>query len=400
MRMRPILALVLIAATSVAATPPERPSADAASRALERVAERYRTLTSYRLEGQGVNEVGSATEKRQQVTSMRFLVHRPGRFASMIRTPEGVQRMATDGDSLWTAVPAIGQYMVRPVSAIRATPEGAQFDRQIDPAAEYAQLLTTVTAVRSLGPDTVHTATGVVRCERYALTLPPPAAGGPEGVTVSPRVLWVDPVSRMVLLDSLRVEQQHPQMGRVYSTSVTRLVVAEPDAKLPDTAFRGPGEDGLRRVRRFSQPSAEHASMERRPAIDFTLETLADGSPVTLSSLKGKVVLLDFWATWCGPCRRWLPIVAQAMRAHAKDGLVVYAVNVREDEDKVRAYLEKQKLDVPVLMDLSGKVGSLYRANSIPLTVIVDRNGDVAKVMVGLHDEADLADALAEVGIE
>jgi hypothetical protein len=78
----------------------------------------------------------------------------------------------------------------------------------------------------------------------------------------------------------------------------------------------------------------------------------------------------------------------------------VYAVNEREPEDKVREYLEKQKLDIPVLLDLSGTVGSIYRASSIPLTVVVGRDGNVFRVMVGLHGEDDLLDVLHEAGID
>src|SRR5262249_3019529 len=119
-----------------------------------------------------------------------------------------------------------------------------------------------------------------------------------------------------------------------------------------------------------------------------------------LSGLKGRVVLLDFWATWCGPCRGWLPIVAKAHRDFAAKGLSVFAVNEREPESKVRAYLAQQKLDLPVLMDRSGTVGTSYRANSTPLTVVVGRDGNVVRILVGLHDEEDLRDVLHEAGID
>jgi thiol-disulfide isomerase/thioredoxin len=148
------------------------------------------------------------------------------------------------------------------------------------------------------------------------------------------------------------------------------------------------------------QRSPEHEALEGQPATDFTLETLADAKPVRLSDLKGRVVLLDFWATWCGPCRRWLPIVAQASRDYAAKGLSVFAVNEQEPESKVKAYLDQQKLDLPVLMDRSGNVGSIYRASSIPLTVVVGRDGNVLRVLVGLHEKEDLEDVLHDAGID
>jgi thiol-disulfide isomerase/thioredoxin len=251
--------------------------------------------------------------------------------------------------------------------------------------------------MRSLGRDTVRTARGVVTCERIAITLPQP--GGNANVKVFPRVLWVDPATQLVLLDSMRVEQQHPQAGLLHSVNVTRLVVAEANPTHSADAFRFTDPDGLRRVRRFMQSSPEHSSMEGQPAQDFTLETLADGKPVKLSSLKGKVVLLDFWATWCGPCRRWLPIVEKLGREYASKGLVVYAVNERETETKVKEYLAKQKIDIPVLMDLTGNVGTMYRASSIPLSVLVGRDGNIVRVLLGLHTEEDLVEVLQEAGL-
>ena len=112
------------------------------------------------------------------------------------------------------------------------------------------------------------------------------------------------------------------------------------------------------------------------------------------------MVVLDFWATWCGPCRGWLPIVAKAQRDYASKGLQVYAVNLRESDAKVRDYLTRQKIDVPVLMDRTGSVGADYRASSIPLTVVVGRDGRVVRVLVGLHGEEDLKDVLHEAGID
>ena len=156
----------------------------------------------------------------------------------------------------------------------------------------------------------------------------------------------------------------------------------------------------MRRVRRFMQRSPEHEALEGQPATDFTLETLAGSKPVKLSELKGRVVVLDFWATWCGPCRRWLPIVEQASRDYASKGLAVFAVNERETDSKVRAYLDQQKLDLPVLMDRSGTVGSIYRASSIPLTVVVGKDGNVLRIMVGLHEAEDLKDVLHDAGID
>ena len=392
-------------AARAAARPAARPvtaraaSDPAARKAVEAVVARYRSLRSYRIVGQATSEAGNGEANNITSTVLQFTVRRPDRFTSHIQNTEMDTYMVSDGDSLWTAVPALGQYLVQSMVSVRAGADSVALSRQFDPGGEYARLLDGVTVVRALGRDTVHTVRGIVTCRRYVLTTPNAEAAA-QGVTLHPRVIWVDPVTRMVLMDSVRIEQKHPQLGAVHSVNVTRMVVAEADPELPADAFRFSADAGLRRVRRFMRSSPEHSALEGQPAHDFTLETLADAKAVKLSDLKGKVVVLDFWATWCGPCRKWLPIVAKARHEFESKGLVVYAVNEREPEGKVREYLKQQKLDVPVLMDVSGSVGQQYRANSIPLTVVVGRDGNVLRVMLGLHQEDDLREVLKEAGIE
>ena len=403
--MRPTSTLPLLATLALlagAATPlqPKSPATDASARkAIERVAERYRTLKGYRLEGVASTTVSTKTEHNESGRTMRFLTRRPDHSASEVRESQYTTRVVANGDSLWTAIPELGQYIAQALPPLLAGGDSLAIRKQLDPAADYARLLDGISRVQTLSRDTVLTARGAVKCDRYALTRADADSAG-AGITIHPRVLWVDPATRFVLLDSLRVDQNHPQLGQVSSISITRMVVADADPVVGADAFAFHPDDGARRVRRFMQRSPEHEALEGQPASDFILETLTDGKPVQLSSLKGRVVLLDFWATWCGPCRRWLPIVEKAHRDYAAKGLSVFAVNERETESKVRAYLGQQKLDLPVLMDRSGAVGSTYRASSIPLTVVVGRDGNVLRVMVGLHEAEDLEDVLREAGID
>ena len=121
-----------------------------------------------------------------------------------------------------------------------------------------------------------------------------------------------------------------------------------------------------------------------KPAPDFELAT-ADGGKFKLSDQKGQsVVILDFWATWCGPCVQAMPVIDGVAQAYEEKGVKLVAVNLRESLDEVKAFMEKHKLALAVAMDSDGSTAMRYKANSIPQTVIVGKDGVVAQVFVGL----------------
>jgi len=117
-------------------------------------------------------------------------------------------------------------------------------------------------------------------------------------------------------------------------------------------------------------------------AADFTLPDLL-GQSVSLSSFRGKKgVLLDFWATWCPPCRASLPTIAAIKRKYA-DQLEVLSLNQGEAPDKVKDFLSSQDLDLHVLLDSEGAVGRAYGVRGIPTFVVIDKEGTIKGVFVG-----------------
>lgn len=121
---------------------------------------------------------------------------------------------------------------------------------------------------------------------------------------------------------------------------------------------------------------------EAAPAIELDL---LDGKKWNLGNEKGNnVVILDFWATWCGPCVRAMPILDAVAKEYAKKGVKLVAVNLRETEDQVQAFLKQHKLSPTVVMDRSGAAANRYKVSGIPQTVIVGKDGKVAQVHVGL----------------
>lgn len=95
------------------------------------------------------------------------------------------------------------------------------------------------------------------------------------------------------------------------------------------------------------------------------------------------VIILDFWATWCGPCVAALPVIAEVAKSYEDKGVALFAVNLQEDSAAVRVFLEEHKLDIAVVMDRDGAIGKTYKAEAIPQTVIIGKDGTVEVVHVG-----------------
>jgi thiol-disulfide isomerase/thioredoxin len=128
-------------------------------------------------------------------------------------------------------------------------------------------------------------------------------------------------------------------------------------------------------------PGTESA-LVGKPAPDFVLEML-DGKKFHLADQQGKIVMLDFWATWCGPCLQAMPQVEKVAEEFKDRGVQFVAVNLQESARDITAMLERHKLKVTVALDRDGVVAEKYAANAIPQTVIIDRQGKVARLYVG-----------------
>lgn len=135
-----------------------------------------------------------------------------------------------------------------------------------------------------------------------------------------------------------------------------------------------------------------------RPAPNFDLETLYGGS-VRLSSLRGRPVFLNFWATWCEPCRRELPAFQAFMAQQDEGGPIILAINAGETVEKIEAFLtENSVAGIPILLDPDFGVNTAYRADRIPVTYVIDPAGVVRDMHLGEMKLDDLRAYVEQYG--
>ncbi len=120
-------------------------------------------------------------------------------------------------------------------------------------------------------------------------------------------------------------------------------------------------------------------------AIDFTLKDI-NGKSHTLSQYKGKIVLLNFWASWCPPCREEMPSMQKLFTSWDKNKYVMLAVNLKEDESAVKAFARQNNYTFPILLDRDGKVGHAYMVRGIPTTYLIDKDGKIVTRVVGSRE--------------
>jgi len=134
------------------------------------------------------------------------------------------------------------------------------------------------------------------------------------------------------------------------------------------------------------------------PAPRFNAKTTA-GEKFTNDSLKGRVVLLQFWTTWCPYCRREQPLVDSLDKEFRDQGLVVLAVNVNESKKTVKKYLEQSPRACRIVLTDDTNLAAMYAANSYPIYVVIDRHGDVVATQRGAGGERALRSLLARAGV-
>jgi peroxiredoxin/outer membrane lipoprotein-sorting protein len=351
---------------------------------LQKVTERYRNLDGYRLEGSYETVSGlNPAQAYASSTTGKFLIEAAEKTRKLHIEYSGVgpsMNIISNGSTTWTYLPHEKTYAK--VDAITDDAGQDEDSAEADnPAISMYQLVVrSYTAFDKLAPQTqltreqdVKMANGKVRC----------------WVTVSKfqdrtEKNWIDQQRYLVLRSEIDIPK--PGMSARVAFSIKRFDTDMP----PDNEFTFTPMANVRLVDELDLPG--RPAFVGKPAADFVLKNL-DGEPIRLSDFRGKIVVLDFWATWCPPCRHELPTINKLAEQLREKDVVFLGIN-DEGSSTVKSFNKKHEYTFTTLEDTSRKIHRQYQANAIPSVFIIDKDGIIRKHFVGSREEPELIAAI------
>ena len=320
-----------------------------------------------------------------------------GKYLARIKGSENEALAVSDGSTTWKALPKQKQWMKLEAASVTDDDADAE-DTDGDSAQQQPQdlhtrlenaLLRRFPALAKsahgaeFGKDeTVKAGGGKIRCRVVSFE----EAGAVHE-------LWIDQ-QRGFVLQERQIGQKRLNGLIAKDEIVTKVKLLETNSEVPGDLFSFEPQRSWSQVDMLSLPGEENVSLAGRKAADFELKSL-DGEHVDLASFRGKVVVLDFWATWCGPCRQELPIVDKLRQEFGEQ---VQFLGINEEENgTVKGFLHRNPYGITVLMDAKRSVNRIYGVHSIPTLVVIDKDGVIRQHFVGGRTEADLREAIAAV---
>jgi thiol-disulfide isomerase/thioredoxin len=369
---------------------------------LSAAAARYHGLDAYEIRGTLTLQVLSGAPDQKLEAPFVVAYTRPGKLRDEFDNPSGAMLQISDGKSRIEYMPQMQQYRKHshPVS-----------DESIAQGVASSGLGFGIGMVRLLGMigDSVITVSRLLdekidlrgetrTCAVIEATYPIRVAAG--GSSEGPRRFWIDLQDHRVLRirSVLTRPMQDGTSGKI--EQITRFEKVQLGGPVADSLFTFVPPEGVRLVREWQTPGQTPApDLTGSAAQDFDLADL-QGKHHKLSEHQGQVVLIDFWATWCGPCRMTMPLVDKLEREYRSRGLIVYSINLRETHDAAAEYIRKKGYGVTTLLDLDGRVGDAYQVNGIPALFVIGKDGRIASQMVGVQPELELREAIEDAGIK
>jgi outer membrane lipoprotein-sorting protein/peroxiredoxin len=378
--------LALLALSAVA-------SGQTGSEILKKVSETYQSLKSYQFEAQVVNEsVSESNESRSRSTRISAAILPDQRRLETKGGGQSSSLRVYDGHTVWEFRPGVSQFSRQD----QATYKPPRMNALTDPVDGYKALEKAEDA-KLLREESIEAAGGVRPC--WVVEVPSKFRPGGMMLERSPTAYWVDKSTNLVLKEYQSSKIKTPMMDVPQAqTTTTTYTVARTNESLPDALFRFQPPEGAAEVSEFTSPFGAGSMLVGRHMPEFTLQDLA-GRELAASSLQGKAVLVNFWATWCAPCREQMPKIQELHRTLADKGLVVLAINDGESAEIAGKYVEEHKYTFRVLLDRDKSIAGKFSVSAFPTLFLIDKDGNVRAQYTGYNSALDLREELKKIGL-
>ena len=372
-----------------------------APKAVQDLAARCEQATKYSFGGELLLEGQRGSAPMKVLTRAKVLVaaSRPGKFLlRLIPVGRSAYTLLSNGQKSWVYVPKLKQYTEQDAAALVDAGESGP-DQEQDLAEKFARLvMPTLARLASNGESAEVAGWEKVRFEGKKRTWPEIRVKPrqDQGANQSLAELTMDPkslaVGRLVWTNITYSNDEKLQLRLTVDFSTFKV-----GGEVPDGTFEFKPSRKAKRVDVVAIPGQTGSFLLNRPAPELELRTI-EGTRVNLSDFRGHPVLLSFWASWAGPCRREMPLLVALHEEYKKYGLVILGVN--EEGRPVARYFAKQEgLNFATLDDSSLRARRLFRVRSIPAVFLIDQDGKVVRFLTGTQDASALRAALKAVGL-
>lgn len=395
------LAGLTLLAVSAMAQSPDTPAPDGLA-ILQQMSEHYANAGSWYIAA--TEERTSKTEYSNEWSKTTMVAASSGnRYHYEGHSEYGSALDISDGKTAWRLRPEEHTYTEEPASATGYQPpkvqqmnEGAAWQawRLCKELVDFSKHYSSADRL----PDAVLFQDGIA-IPSYVVHVKTAQRKGPKTDTYSlEETLWIDKTTwaarKTVAHENTFIEEGSARIPLVQDT-VTTYGTAQLNTAVPEALFQFAPPQDARLVAKFSDTPGANLTGEAAPEVQLVA---ADGRMVPLSSYRGKPVLLDFWATWCGPCRAGLPRLAKLQQEAAPKGLVMLSVDMDEEAKTATDFLSQHHYTWPNTHD-DGKIGDAFNRGGIPLTVLIDAQGKIVLYQNGDYGNDDaLRKVLAGLG--
>ena len=352
---------------------------------------------SYIIEQSIVVEITGGLESRLQMP-VKLAASSPGKLRIESNGAVGNTLIVSDGENTWMYLGPLKQYTRTPAAS-----SAEALMKSLNPG--IAEMIGNMQSkdpyleVKLAGEEVIETGGRHYECFVVESKLDKIDMPGDMKLVNGVMKTWVDKKTRLTLKQTANAIMQGGVLRRPAEMNQTiNILSVKLNEPVPESLFTFTPPEGAKEVKEFQGPVKANADLSGKDAADFKLSSL-DGKEFSLQALRGQVVLLDFWATWCGPCRKDLPALEKIYGEFRDRGLVMVGMNAGEDKETVSKFLAANRLSYPIALAAGMEILQNYSVTAFPTLVLIDRDGKIVLYHVGSGSEVELREALGKLGL-